>query len=137
MSDNGEVSGATGSTDPTRTGNVGPGFAQGSATGSNYSSGPLESAATSGAAPQGPEGTQTNPVRTDDADDETITAGGQGSAGLAAAASHGDGPHPGLAGPRGATGTPGVGEPAGQGGPGSGGAMGEGGPTNVTTVGEQ
>lgn len=70
-------------------------------------------------------------------DPDTAQAGGQGAAGLAAAASHDDVENPGITAPRGLSGVGGVGNPSGAGGPGAGGAMGEGGDSDVTTLGEQ
>ncbi len=144
-------------TDPTRTGNVGPSFIQGSRTGSNMTPGPMEGEATpetagdvsgdaSGAAANSASavGEMEAAARGDTIgnagqplDPDTAQAGGQGAAGLAAAASHDDVADPGTAAPRGLSGVAGVGNPSGAGGPGAGGAMGEGGDSDVTTLGEQ
>src|SRR5689334_3277043 len=113
-------------TDPTRTGNVGPSFIQGSRTGSNMTPGPMEGDATAETAGNGSGEASVNSASAigemdagargdtignagQPLDPDTAQTGGQGAAGLAAAAGHDDVENPGTTAPRGLSGVGGVG----------------------------
>jgi hypothetical protein len=115
MSNNGDTFANDGTTDETRSGDVGATGSGGSSTGSNYTPGPMESASEPGGG--GGSGTSNVP-------DE-----------LARTAMPGD--VAGMVMPGDLAGTAGEGNPTGVGGPDSGGAMGAGGATTVDTLGEQ